>query len=45
VAAGTLRETLTGENLSRTFGMRLQVEEHGDRWSARSVPAARRAEG
>jgi iron complex transport system ATP-binding protein len=45
VAAGPLRETLTGENLSRTFGMRLQVEEHGDRWSARSVPAARRAEG
>jgi iron complex transport system ATP-binding protein len=43
VAAGPLRETLTNENLSRTFGMRLQVEEHDDRWSARSVQA-RRAE-
>ena len=43
VAAGPLRETLTNENLSRTFGMRLQVEERDDRWSARSVPA-RRAE-
>jgi len=44
VAAGPLRQTLTNENLSRTFGMRLKVEEHGDRWSARSVPA-RRAQG
>jgi iron complex transport system ATP-binding protein len=43
VAAGPLRETLTNENLSRTFGMRLQVEENNDRWSARSVRSARRA--
>jgi len=45
VAAGPLRETLTNENLSRTFGMRLQVQEHDDRWAARSVTTARRAEG
>ncbi len=44
VAAGPIRDTLTNENLSRTFGMRLQVAEQDDRWSARSVPAARRAE-
>ena len=43
VAAGPLRETLTNENLSRTFGMKLQVEESDDRWSARSVRSTRRA--
>jgi len=43
VAAGPIRETLTSENLSRTFGMHLQVSEHDERWSARSAPAARRA--
>ena len=45
IAAGPLRETLTNENLSRTFGMRLQVTEHDDRWAARAVPTARHAEG
>jgi len=45
VAAGPLRETLTNANLSRTFGMHLRVDEHDDRWSARSVSAARHAEG
>jgi iron complex transport system ATP-binding protein len=43
VAAGPLRETLTNENLSRTFGMKLQVEESDNRWSARSVRSTRRA--
>ncbi|HSN10618.1 MAG TPA: ATP-binding cassette domain-containing protein, partial [Propionibacteriaceae bacterium] len=45
VAAGPLRETLTNENLSRTFGIRLQVVQSDDRWSARSVRSIRRAQG
>ncbi len=36
-AAGPIRVTLTGENLSRAFGMPLRVSEHDGRWSARSV--------
>ena len=40
VAEGPIRETLTDENLSRTFAMPLHVSEVGGRWSARS--AARR---
>lgn len=36
-AAGPVRATLTGENLSRAFGMPLRVVEHEGRWSARSV--------
>ena len=36
VAAGPLRETLTGDNLAETFGMPLTVERHGDRWTARA---------
>lgn len=44
VASGPLQETLTSENLSRTFGMRLQVQEQNDRWMARSLPRARRME-
>ncbi len=44
VAAGPLRETLTAENLSRTFGMRLQVHERDGRWAARAW-SKRRLEG
>ena len=36
-AAGPVRETLTGDNLSRAFGMPLRVFEHAGRWNARSV--------
>lgn len=35
-AAGPLAEVLTAEQLSATFGMDLEVERHGDRWSARA---------
>lgn len=37
VAAGPLREVLTDEHLSRTFGMALHVSEDHGRWSARSA--------
>ncbi len=37
VAEGPIRETLTDENLSTTFGMSLHVSESDGRWSARSV--------
>src|ERR1035437_2045677 len=42
VAAGPLEMVLTAANLSRTFGIPLVVERHGDRWSARAkqVPSA-----
>ncbi|TWP37204.1 ABC transporter ATP-binding protein [Leekyejoonella antrihumi] len=36
VAAGPLELTLTAENLSKTFGMPLELDRHGDRWSARA---------
>ena len=36
VAAGPVEITLTAENLSRTFGLPLVVERHGDRWTARA---------
>ena len=36
VAQGPLEHTLTAENLSETFGLRLVVEQHGERWSARA---------
>lgn len=35
-AAGPILETLTGENLSRAFGMPLRVETIDGRWTARS---------
>jgi len=38
VAAGPVEITLTAENLSRTFGLPLVLERHGDRWSARAAP-------
>ena len=40
VAAGPLETTLTGENLSETFGLPLVVERHGERWSARAAAPA-----
>lgn len=36
VAAGPLELTLTAENLTETFGMPLQLDRHGSRWSARA---------
>ncbi|MFD0820987.1 ABC transporter ATP-binding protein [Micromonospora zhanjiangensis] len=37
VAQGLLTDTLTGENLSTTFGVPLQVERRGDRYTARAA--------
>jgi iron complex transport system ATP-binding protein len=37
VAAGLLGETLTAENLSKTFGMPLVVQRSGDRYTARAA--------
>ncbi len=36
VAAGPIPLTLTEDNLSRTFGLPLVLERHGERWSARA---------
>lgn len=36
VAQGPLEITLTEENLSATFGMPLELEQRGDRWTARA---------
>jgi iron complex transport system ATP-binding protein len=43
VAAGPLEITLTAHNLSRTFGLPLVLERHGERWSARAAPGAHAA--
>ncbi|MEU7958223.1 ABC transporter ATP-binding protein [Micromonospora humida] len=37
VAQGLLADTLTGDNLSKTFGLPLLVERRGDRWTARAA--------
>ena len=37
VAAGPIEVTLTDENLSAAFGLRLVVERRGERWSARAA--------
>lgn len=37
VAAGLLDEVLTAENLSKTFGVSLQLDRHDDRFAARAV--------
>jgi iron complex transport system ATP-binding protein len=37
VAAGLLGETLTAENLSKTFGLPLIVQRNGDRYTARAA--------
>ncbi|GAB2673640.1 ABC transporter ATP-binding protein [Thalassiella azotivora] len=36
VAAGPLESALTAETLSTTFGLPLQLDRHGDRWTARA---------
>lgn len=38
VAQGPIEITLTAENLSKTFGMPLVLEQHGERYSARARP-------
>jgi len=35
--SGRLEEVLTAEHLAATFGLALEVERHGDRWSARAL--------
>ncbi|GAA1282600.1 MULTISPECIES: ABC transporter ATP-binding protein [Brachybacterium] len=37
VAAGPIEDTLTSQNLTRTFGLPLVVEQRGDRYTARSL--------
>ncbi|WP_036374592.1 ABC transporter ATP-binding protein [Micromonospora sp. ATCC 39149] len=37
VAQGLLGDALTADNLSKTFGLPLTVERHGDRWTARAA--------
>jgi iron complex transport system ATP-binding protein len=37
VAAGPTQDTLTSENLSGTFGLKLEVEASGGRWFCRAV--------
>ena len=37
VAAGPLEETLTAANMSATFGLPLELERRGGRWTARAV--------
>ena len=38
VAAGPIEVTLTADNLSRTFGIPLVVDRHGERFAARALP-------
>jgi iron complex transport system ATP-binding protein len=45
VAAGTMSEVLTGENLSTTFGMRLRCGHNAGRYWARAVAGAEPARG
>ncbi|MDO5663156.1 MAG: ABC transporter ATP-binding protein [Brachybacterium sp.] len=40
MAAGPLEETLTSRNLTRTFGLPLVIEQHGERYTARAVQFA-----
>ncbi|WP_285661028.1 ABC transporter ATP-binding protein [Actinorhabdospora filicis] len=37
VASGLMDDTLTGENLSKTFGIPLELTRNGDRYTARAV--------
>lgn len=37
VAAGPLAQTLTAANMSKTFGLELELERRGGRWAARAV--------
>jgi iron complex transport system ATP-binding protein len=43
VAQGPLDTTLTAENLSTTFGQRIQLDHEGGRWAARRAAYGRRA--
>ena len=36
VAQGPIEITLTAQNLTDTFGLPLQLEQHGERWAARA---------
>jgi iron complex transport system ATP-binding protein len=38
VAQGPLEATLTAENLSAAFGLPLELDRHGERWTARARP-------
>ncbi|MEA5053909.1 MAG: hypothetical protein VB093_10770, partial [Propionicimonas sp.] len=40
VAAGPIEETLTGPRLSATFGLLLDVQHDGGRWTARAASRA-----
>ena len=42
-AAGPIDDVLTPQNLSRAFGLELEVERHRDRFSARAAGAGARA--
>ena len=42
-AAGPLDEVLTAPNLSKAFGIELELDRHADRWAARAVPAQARS--
>ncbi len=44
VAAGPLRETMTAQNLGRTFGMRLDLQESAGRYTARRAAHGHRAD-
>ena len=37
VAAGPLEEVLTSDTISATFGLPVEVQRHGQRWSARAL--------
>ena len=43
VAAGPLDETLTAQNLGRTFGTKLELDRRGGRWTARRAAFEHRA--
>ena len=43
VAQGPIGEALTADNLSRTFGQRIQLDHDGGRYAARRAGYGRRA--
>jgi iron complex transport system ATP-binding protein len=45
VAQGPIEITLTEDNLSKTFGMPLELERRGERWTARARPGAGTTQG
>jgi iron complex transport system ATP-binding protein len=44
VAQGPIEQTLTAENLSRTFGQRITLDHSGGRWAARRAAYGHRAD-